>query len=271
MSYSRFSTSNAEYWLVHARHDAPVNEIIFDDGRIKSLDAIVLEDCGLGSAVFFYDTYAPIVRAAKENNVNLYTMDIDVNSDAKYEEIRKRLAWGGGIAAFGCCVATNILKRKKKLTRRGFLALGGGFLASLGIFGIGYGLQKADEAIVGSRKEASGIARKAIALETEIFDTEVATLRNAVNAKKAEEFLSPMLMQKLGRKPKIAMVYGSLHAGMQDCILDRESRDEIIASFSGILSEYRKSETFEKWLNNVYEFVPVGYGFDVNEYDTNLF
>lgn len=271
MSYTHFSTGNGEYWLVHARHDAPVNEIIFDDDRIKSLDAIVLEDCGLGSAVFSYDTYASVVRAAKGNNVNLYTMDIDVNSDAKYEEIRKGLAWGGGIAAISCCVAANILKRKKKLTRRRFLGIGAGFLASLGVFGIGYGLQKADEAIVGSRKEANGIATKAIALETEIFDTEVATLRNAVTARKAEEFLAPMLEQKLGRKPKIAVVYGALHAGIQDCITDRELRNDIIASFSEVLSEYRKSATFEKWLNNVYEFIPDGYGFVGNEYDTNLF
>lgn len=47
-----FSTENADYRLVYAAHFLETKEDIFDEGKIESLDAIVLES-GINSIPYY--------------------------------------------------------------------------------------------------------------------------------------------------------------------------------------------------------------------------
>lgn len=271
MSYSHFSTGNGDYWLIHARHDNVTDELMFHDDRIKTLDAIVLEDVGLGSAAFSSDQYTSIINAARENNVHLYTIDIAGSPDIEgYVEYERMLVYAGAAAAIGCTAAAHIVKRMKKMTRRKMLGLFGGVLAGLGIAALGFAPKLAQDSLVESG-EASGIAKQVLETETSIIKTEAITMRNAVSAKKAEEFLAPMLAERLGRKPRIALVYGAYHVGMQDCIEDRDFRNDILAYFSDVLRQGRSTDAYENMLNNVYEFILLDYGFDMIKHETGLF
>lgn len=273
MSYTHFSTQNADYFLTLEPHGEELHEDIFRSENISSLDAIVLEDVGVGSAIFDNVEYRQIMRAAKDNGNRIYTLDIPGSQDIDaYVEYERNIVIAGAVGAIGCTAAAHVLKRLKKMTRRRMLGLFGGTLACLGLAALGIAPKLSQYSLVESG-EASWLAKKVISAETSMIKTEAITLRNAVSAKKTEEFLAPMLMERLGRKPKIALVYGAYHAGMQDCIEDRDFRNEVLEYFSDVLAEGRKSPTYEETLNTIYEYIVVESrnGFDMVKYPTGLF
>ncbi len=54
-------------------------------------------------------------------------------------------------------------------------------------------------------------------------------LRDAVTARKAEEFVAPEMAERLGRKPNIALFFGSNHHGIRISLKHKKVRDAIIA------------------------------------------
>jgi len=274
MSCSRFSTGNADYWLILAKHQTPANEIIFDDDKIKQLDALVLEDWGHGSKVFDLPQYYNLTDTAKANDIPVYITDINTDDVAEYDEYSKRIVYAGLAAAVGTRITAAVLKKMKKMTRRRMLGLTIGSIACLGIAGLGFVPQWASNSLAEERKDANELERKIVALQTELIETQVATMRNAVNARKIEEHLAPMLGQRLGRKPRIAVVFGSLHAALKDHLQDKGLRDETISDFSDVLGQEEKSSRyFEMQLNTIYEFIPTEsrHGFITHEYRCNCF
>jgi len=49
--------------------------------------------------------------------------------------------------------------------------------------------------------------------------------RNALNARKIEEFVSPLMTERLGRKPYIGMIYGAAHMGLKSDLQSKRRRD----------------------------------------------
>ena len=240
----------------------------------ENLDGIVIEDCGLGSIFLKPDDieFGPLVRAAKENNKPLFTLDIPSVLDAsKYYDFESRIKLGGVIGMTGAAATASFMAHKNKMTRRRFIALGGMFLASLGAFASGFAPDCAISDLNNQGEEASAVSVEIISIESRIVQTEILSMRNAVNARKIEEYLAPMLMEKAGKKPKIALAYGTYHAGLKDNITDKELRDSVITYFSSVLAEGKKNETFERMLNNVYEFIPLDYGLEAKVHKTGLF
>lgn len=276
MSYKQFSTGNADYWLLMGNHFTLANEPIIDRGNIQSLDAIVLEDGGISTTVLVdYDPqFRNVTRMALESKIPVFTLDIPANVDVgKYyyaEEITKYAGLAGAILA---SASFALLAHKNKLTRRRVIGLLGFGIISVATIAAGFAPKNSLDSLGEQRKEASEFDMSIIETETELVRTEIVTLRNAVNARKIEEYLSPMLKQRIGKKPKIAMIYGQYHAGLRNMILDREKRDEVIEYYSAVLNEKNTNSTFEKMLNNIYEFNSdeTGNGFVGTEYDTSLF
>jgi hypothetical protein len=201
-------------------------------------------------------------------------LDIPANLDVgKYYDAEERTKYAGFAGAILASAAFAALAFKNKLTRRRVIGLLGFGIVSLATLAAGFIPQIAINSLDRERQEASEFDMNAIEAETELVKTEIVTLRNAVNARKIEEYLSPMLKQRLGRKPKIAMIYGQYHAGLRSMILDREERDEIIEYYSAVINEKDINPTFEKMLNNIYEFNSdeTGNGFVGTEYNTGLF
>lgn len=271
MSYSHFESGNADYWLVMARHDKMTEEDVFSSKNMPSLDAIVLEDCGLGNAIFRNNQYGDICKKAYAFGKKIYTMDIPSKNDVEcYIRFENILTSIGQWTLLGSAIATTALAVKEKLTRRRLIGMLGLSLAAAvtGVAGI---LPNKMEASLTEKGEASDFAEDVISYETELMKTEIITMRNAVNARKAEEGLAPMLALQLGRKPKIAMVYGAYHAGIEHCILDKRLRDELLLYFSDVLKSDKESPVFEKMLNSIYEYTSSEHGYDKKEYRVGLF
>ncbi len=73
-------------------------------------------------------------------------------------------------------------------------------------------------------------------------------LRNAITARKVEEFIAPELRQKLGRKPNVLLVYGAGHSGLKEDIEHQRLRNFYIGLYSrlgfpGIDSTYLDTVT----------------------------
>lgn len=160
MSTSHFSTQNADYGLVLAKHLTPTNEVIFDDDKIKQLDALVLEDWGLGSRVFDLPQYYNLTDTAKANNVPLYITDINTDDVAEYDEYSKRVVYAGLAAAIGTRIAAAVLKKMKKMTRRRMLGLTIGSIGCLAIAGLGFVPQWASNSLAEERTDTNELERK---------------------------------------------------------------------------------------------------------------
>ncbi|MBU2637647.1 MAG: hypothetical protein KJ955_01610 [Nanoarchaeota archaeon] len=277
MSYSRFSTGNAEYWLnMGTGHDLMMYEPVFSEGRISSLDAIVIEDCGIGP-IMLSDSdseNAVLVRAAKRNRVDIYLLDIIVREDiAKYVDFEHSAKVAGLVGAFLCAAAGSLLRHKKKLTRRRMIGLLGGALASAAVAATGFLPVSAVSSLQEQGVEASEFDMDVVSLETQLIQTEGITLRNAVNARKIEEYLAPMLRQNLGRKPRIALVYGPLHAGVKNYLQDKQARDSIIREFENVIAELKDNPVLERVLNTIHQYIPTesGHGFVAVEHKCDCF
>ncbi|MBI1971819.1 MAG: hypothetical protein HYS53_00820 [Candidatus Aenigmarchaeota archaeon] len=75
--------------------------------------------------------------------------------------------------------------------------------------------------------------KKALSYTTELsqFYTHLA-LRDALTARKAEEIVAPEMEKRLGRKPRIGIVFGAGHYGMRVSIQHKRIRDAIIKAHS---------------------------------------
>lgn len=101
--------------------------------------------------------------------------------------------------------------------------------------------------------------------------------RNAVAARKIEEFVVPHTQLRLNKRPRIAIIFGARHAGMESCLQCCWWRDKVIGFYEGIgYSGLEKGQ-----LNRVYEVFPSNTGegnFDIlglpwksENYDCALF
>lgn len=82
-----------------------------------------------------------------------------------------------------------------------------------------------------SNKETGSLLPNIAELRYNIEHTSLVTFRDAVNAKKTEEYIAPKLCSELGKKPKIALVYGLAHAGLETCLKDSKYREDILEEF----------------------------------------
>lgn len=94
--------------------------------------------------------------------------------------------------------------------------------------------------------------------------------RNAVNSRKIEEFVAPLVTERLGRKPHVGLIFGAGHMGLKPDLQSKRRRDFTLWNW--------KDFNFSKWsgfvrenLNLVHEANYDGKEWDIQTYTTNLF
>ncbi len=193
MTYSEFSTDNAEYKLILSMHLKKNKE------DVKGLDAIVLEGIGgLSSTIrgglfgnmYGRAQYLSIIKTAEKENITLYNGDVNPKILLAFAEI---------------------------LAAQNLYPLASSFI-------INYVILPGMIPPFFKGKTWPGITEY-IAFPTWLMQGAIAELRNAVCARKTEEFIAPQLKERLGRKPKIGIVYGALHAGIKLDLKHKKMRD----------------------------------------------
>lgn len=249
MTYSQFSTENADYALCYSLHYFKnVHEDIFSPEKIKSLDAIILES-GLGeyeetAGLITDSNFSNAYKIIKEHKPAMPFFFVDVKPSA--------IGLAASIIppALQMYIGSKIFKEAvadmKKKTRRDFLK--GGIRALIGLplfFGFGGNMLNSlfegkPIPVLPELSTASGYLLPAPLIE----------FRNAVTARKAEEFVAPLMGRRLGKKPSIALVYGPNHTGIEFDLKNKIMRDAVI----GTQKDLGYWGISEKQLNSVYEY-----------------
>jgi len=226
MSYRTFSTDNAEYTLVHAIHIIVTDEDILRRPKNKDLDAIVLENSGYdANLILNHQQYTKIFSEieSSEKEIKVYMADVAIT--------KKGLSASGTadcireFAGIACLVSMPLSMNRRQFLKRSIAALCGlGVL--IGDFSPGY---------YGSKEgKVSPILPTLTSASSYILPTPVTELRNAIAARKTEEFIAPKLRKELGKKPSICLVYGAGHAGIELDLKNKTLRDAVLAAYKKI-------------------------------------
>ena len=289
MTYSSYSTDSADYYQVHTHHGSahsndvgflrglakdigkkayPTMEEIFEKEKISDLDGIVLENWDASDDPRLLNNssqYKMILENIFKSGTKIpvYFLDVLVKSD--YQKMHyiagvfgsTFLLTGAGLGTYAYVKKKKIEKKgteeEKMISRRKFMKAGilSGVYTGLGLYMLGGHLVWPYR--LGFRRgKADRLSQYMIYLETELFPTMTINLRNAIWAKKIEKVVAPRLAKKLGRKPRIAIVSGVMHAGLQQYLQDWEKRDRVIEKYEKELWKIK-----EKDLNGVLELMPV--------------
>ncbi len=214
MSYTEFSTDNADYFLVYAPiHDAAsINEDILKQPKLDGLDAIVFESPGNinHSTTMFFSQYKEIIEDVKDSKkeISLYMVDVKLTGGGFASSIGFfALQLGAGVIL----CRQGVYELKKKTSRRQFIK--GGLKTLLGAAILGPHISQAINGFV-EGEPVPAVPEITTALHY-LPPTPMVELRNAISARKTEEFIAPQLEKKLGKKPLIAIIYACGHSGLK--------------------------------------------------------
>lgn len=236
MAYTTFSTDNANYVLQLGNHITRNTQVDIFEG----IDALVVET-GMGKLQDFVDTTRPYhpqhklpIQYCVDNQIPIFGTD----------------------------------------TRPTMLGLSRHLLSIIGISYINWpmSLLMISQALYYSFREKKfneSILRLNSYWNYLLQEPEVEG-RNAIIARKTEEFVAPLLEERLERKPFIGMIYGGFHMGLKPDLQSKRRRDFTIWNWRNL--------NFGKWagfvqedLNLVDEANYNGEEWAIQTYDTNLF
>ena len=238
MAYRLYSTRNADYAQAYCFHDKVTDEDIFSKNKIKDLDAIVLESGRILNPmqVIFYRQYSNIEETIRKYSPKIPIYITDVAPIKRFQkdwfEQFASVSRTVGVIGAGTSLILYGLARKKvaNISRRTFLGLSFGSLGlvttvNLPFFSTYY--------LATNKGEVGGLLPEIVKIRYHnISKSRLVTLRDAITARKIEEYIVPKLRDETGRMPRIGIVYGAAHAGIEGCLKDKNQRDEIIQEFS---------------------------------------
>ena len=276
MGNVEYSTDNANYRQLYTIHTMPIKDSIFDRDKFDSIDAVVLEAYHsedwfkLLWQSLFKKHHDVVFDAVQRTGKPLYVVDVLTTPAGRgFEDIVTLLPDFVGLVLVydGIKKAKKQIKEKKEMTRRQFLkfwgsqsakVIGGAYLGA-DLVCRNYAIQTGDNPELLARLNSSRM---------HLVPTPQFELRNAITARKVEEFIAPELKQKLGRKPNIVLVYGAGHSGLKEDVRHQELRNFYLGlyrrlGFPGIDTTYLDTIT------NV-SINPEG-NFSLEHRDANLF
>jgi hypothetical protein len=196
MSYSEFSTQRADYVLQLEFHRENNQGIEIFDG----CDAIVLE--GTPSNGF----------NSVRDLMNFYKSLGDKNELVNLIKTKRKKLFNVDIGSFDRITYFDCLQR-----------------TILDCFHLISSIFMSYEA---RRNEKIQPISRALISATSFLDQDyIGTFRNAITAKKLEEFVAPRLGKELGRKPRIGIVYGTGHAGLEGDLKHSWKRNFTITNY----------------------------------------
>jgi len=232
MAYTRFSTGNADYVLQLGNHVAVNKQVDIFDG----IDALVVET-GTGRLQDFTDTTRPYHPQ--------YKLPFQYCSDNQ-------------IPIFGTDTRPT---------------MGGLSRVLLSIMGISYISWHASLLMTSTvlyeglkEKKANEPILKLNSALMYLLQDPVCEGRNAVNARKIEDFVAPFMAHRVRTKPRIGLIFGAFHMGLKPDLQSKRRRDITIWNWQHF--------NFSEWagfvkedLNKVHEANYDGERWQVREYE----
>ncbi len=238
MAWTTVETPNAKYVLIFSPH------YVMTHRSPKEFDALVLERGDIEpSKVTGAVTYWDLVKQAAERRKKVWIVDAAQSEKSRKVTHAKQIASAvsSGVGG-GLVVLTAFLRSKKKISRRAFLA---GTTISLGLlspFICNQAMLETLKLVHDKEIERRGLWHLSAAL-SELFISSPGRikLRNLVSAEKMEGFLAPRLRKELGRKPVIAVAWGSHHYGIVKLLQHPNKRQQLLKKYN-----------LNKWLKKDY-------------------
>ena len=234
MVYAEFSTEKAHYVFQANNHSSKNTQNVFE-----GIDALVIETgyTTLSQIVTeYHPQMAMPVDHCKKNHIPVFGADVQ---PTKYGDRRDDLS--------------EVL--------RYFVTFPVLLIAEIAV-GLHYGF---------SKKKVDGGLSKVYSDYLFVLQEPVVEGRNAINARKIEEFIAPMVAEASGKKkPKIGLVYGAGHLGLRYDIQSKRRRDFTIWNWRNL--NIKKYAGFgREELGKVHEARHHGNLWQFKEYETRLF
>lgn len=179
MSYSEFSTPRADYVLQLEFHGENYQGIkIFKDCDAIAIEGVVSKEVNSAKELIDFcefGDHGKLVDLMKRKRAKIFNLDIS------------RI---DGLLCFEYC----------KRIILDFINIPSSFL-------INYEARNSEK--------IRPISKALISTTTFLDQDYIGAFRNSVTAKKLEEFVAPKLQEELGRKPRIGMIYGAGHTGLE--------------------------------------------------------
>ncbi len=119
-------------------------------------------------------------------------------------------------------------------------------------------------------KEVNNYFLKMHAMMEFLYQNPIIEGRNAINARKTEEFVAPLMTERLERKPLLGLIFGAAHMGLKQDLQSKLRRDFTIWNWRN-LNFGKWAGFFEDELNLIEEANYNGKKWDIQTYTPNLF
>jgi hypothetical protein len=225
MGWTTVETPNAKYMLIFSPHFRPI------EMPPKNIDAFILESASgqeageLAKGLIKYENYKKPIESAIRGGKDIWVTDPATTLYSDQVVFGKVTAW----AVAGAVVSSlSKIPKNRKISRREFFARMLGKAAPVIFFSplaallsLGHSKSRIKHELFWQGTHKS--------VEFLYGSKGIGTLRNAVTAEKAESFVAPMLRQRLGKKPVIAMVWGPMHFGIKKLLQNPAKRKRILS------------------------------------------
>jgi len=237
MNSKRFSTDNANYHIFYNNHlYTDISDLVKNTENFKG---IVFETSGISGKLPLTEEGSILLKKIEysEKDLPFYFVDVDLNLGGYLISI--------GAIGIQAGIAYKLCKSSEKnYKRREFLKQG------LKIFGAGLIFGGYLEKVLNQFTEIPVLEECEMVLDR-LPPTPLFELRNAIAARKIEEFIAPKLKKDIS-KPEIAIIYGAGHSGIELNLKNKFLRDKVIESYRLINYLGLKKEK----LNLISEFYP---------------
>jgi|GEM_PF-4779569 len=242
MSSVEYSTDNAKYRQIYAVHTMPIKDPVFEGSNFDSVDAVVLE--AYHSEEWFEKlwksefkkTHEAVFQSAQRTGKPVYVVDVLTTAGArKFEDVATLpLDILGFFGVYdGISKSKKQIDEKKKMNRREFLRFWGAQSAKT-IGGAYLGSHFLHEHYTMQTGDNPELLARLNSLRMHLIPTPQFELRNAISARKIEQYVVPELQHQLGREPKIVLVYGAGHSGLKEDLQHPRLRDFYLALYSAM-------------------------------------
>lgn len=240
MSSVDYSTVHAAYRQIYALHTLSVTDPIFEDKAFESVDAVVLE--AYHSEEWFEKLwksefkkhYEAVFQSVQRTGKPVYVVDVLTTAGGRgFEDAAVLIPDFLGLIGLvnGVSKVGKQIKEKKEMNRREFLKFWGTQTAK-----IAGGAYLSSDLVCRNYVRLTGDNPELLARlnssRMHLIPTPQFELRNAISARKIEEYVVPELHQQLGRNLRIVLVYGAGHSGLKEDLQHPKLRDFYIKLYS---------------------------------------
>lgn len=237
LAYRRYSTIDADYAQAYCKHELITDEDIFSENEIKGLDAVVLESGQfLDPLMLINPSIFPQYQLILDNLIkynpgaHIYIADVALDESKELSsglDDFVNITTGASLAGMGVAYACHRINQEY-ISRRNLFKVLGGFLGYMGLANspvIASTYLSLSDGNTNEILPAFVGARQVIDMSRNVH------MRDAINARKIEEFIVPKLKAELKKRPNIALVYGAAHAAIEYSLKHKNERDEVISKF----------------------------------------